>query len=249
MQQVLVADNISKSFTTGTTVHHALKNVCLSVNKGEIVMLMGPSGSGKTTLLSIMGGILSPSSGEISIAGQSMTGVSSTKKGQLRLQHIGFIFQEYNLFPSLSALQNVQVALALRGESGKRARDEAATHLQSVGLGDKLDNHPSKLSGGQKQRLAIARALAGNPTLMLADEPTAALDSENGTIIMNLLKKLAREHNRAVVIVTHDNRIINFADRILRIEDGHLIGPSDSTMNPLARPSQGARSPSGGDKA
>lgn len=222
MEQVLTARNVSKSFRTGTEVHHALKDVSLSVSHGEIVMLMGPSGSGKTTLLSIMGGILSPTGGEVSIGGEPMTNISATRKSQLRLKHIGFIFQEYNLFPSLTALQNVLVALDLRGGTQK-TKEDAIEQLNNVGLGDKLNSYPAKLSGGQKQRLAIARALAGNPNLLLADEPTAALDSQNGLMIMDLLRTLAHTHERAVVIVTHDNRITEFADRILHIEDGKLI--------------------------
>ena len=185
-------------------------------------MLSGPSGSGKTTLLSIMGGILTPSQGEVIIRGRSTTGLDQGGLAELRLKYLGFIFQEYNLFPTLNCLDNLRVALDLRGVRGEEARAAARTGLEAVGLGDRALETPARLSGGQKQRLAIARALAGNPSVLLADEPTAALDSENGARIMRLLRDVAAEQDRAVVIVTHDPRIRDAADRVLFIEDGRL---------------------------
>ncbi|MFV0422339.1 ABC transporter ATP-binding protein [Oleidesulfovibrio sp.] len=213
---------VSKAFGAGDNVHYALRNIDLDIRHREILMLMGPSGSGKTTLLSIMGGILTPTSGDIAVDGVSMSKLSQRQLAQVRLSSIGFIFQEYNLFPTLDCIGNLLVALDLRGIRGTKAKAIAMQRLEDVGMSDKAAEYPAKLSGGQKQRLAIARALAGDPRVLLADEPTAALDSENGLRIMALLQALAREHGRAVVIVTHDNRITRFADRVVRIEDGRL---------------------------
>ncbi len=219
---VLSVCRVSKVFGAAPNQQHALREVSLDVMEGEILMLCGPSGSGKTTLLSIMGGILTPSSGDVLVAGHSMAGLGRQALSALRLRHLGFIFQEYNLFPTLDCLGNVMVALDLQGISGQAAREIAEEKLHAVGLGARLHEDPARLSGGQKQRLAIARALAGNPPVLLADEPTAALDSENGAHIMRLMRELADIHNRAVVIVTHDHRIRDVADRMLVIEDGRL---------------------------
>ena len=192
-------------------------------------MLRGPSGSGKTTLLSIMGGILTPSTGEVLVQGHSMSGLSRQGMSALRLKYMGFIFQEYNLFPTLTVLGNVLVALDLIGIRGKEARETACKILETVGLGGRFEEHPARLSGGQKQRLAIARAIAGAPAVVLADEPTAALDSENGVLIMGLLRNLATTQSTAVVIVTHDYRIKDSADRVAFIEDGLLVeGPGQT---------------------
>jgi putative ABC transport system ATP-binding protein len=214
--------NVSKAFGSGAGRQYALRDVSLDIRHGEILMLMGPSGSGKTTLLSIMGGILAPTAGDITVDGVSIAAMSRRQLAQVRLASIGFIFQEYNLFPTLDCMGNLLVALDLRGIRGATAKKTAMDRLTDVGMADKAREYPAKLSGGQKQRLAIARALSGNPRVLLADEPTAALDSENGLRIMALLQALAREHGRAVVIVTHDNRITGFADRVVRIEDGRL---------------------------
>lgn len=226
MTEALKVQSVCKHFGTGTSIHHALRDISLNVMPGEILMLRGPSGSGKTTLLSIMGGILTPSSGDVLVQGHSMVGLSSKQLSALRLRYIGFIFQEYNLFPTLNSLGNVMVALDLLGIRNAEARGIAAEILETVGLGDKLQEYPARLSGGQKQRLAIARALAGSPAVVLADEPTAALDSENGSLIIGLLRDLARTRSTAVVIVTHDYRIKDAADRVVFIEDGRLVaGP------------------------
>ncbi len=226
MQVALSARSIRKQFGTGDSIQHALRGVSLDVMAGEILMMRGPSGSGKTTMLSIMGGILTPTSGEVIVNGHSMAGLGQAGLAALRLQHLGFIFQEYNLFPTLNCTQNVMVTLDLKGIRGKEAQDRAEKILVAVGLESKLTAYPSKLSGGQKQRLAISRALVGGPAVILADEPTAALDSENGTIVTNLLRDLAKKYNRAVVIVTHDYRIKDVADRVVFIEDGLLVdGP------------------------
>lgn len=219
---LLEAHGISMIFGTGENAQYALRDVHLTVHDGEVLMLRGPSGSGKTTLLSIMGGILSPSEGTLSVAGTIMTGLSTAKRSAMRLKYFGFIFQEYNLFPTLTCSQNIQVALDLRGVPRNEARRIANATLAEVGLAGKLGEMPARLSGGQKQRLAVARALAGSPMVMLADEPTAALDSTNGLMIMSLLRDLAHAGSRAVVVVTHDDRIIPFADRVVHIEDGRI---------------------------
>ena len=213
---------LSKSFGTGQARTVALEAVDLDVSPGELVLLMGPSGSGKTTLLSIMGCILRPDGGSLAVRGVQAVGLSEPELCRLRLAHIGFVFQSYNLFPTLKAVENVMVALDLKGVRGRSARDRAGEVMEAVGLGDKLDSLPADLSGGQKQRLAIARALAADPEIILADEPTAALDSVNGRLVIGLLRDLASSRGRSVVVVTHDNRILEFADRIAHIEDGRL---------------------------
>jgi putative ABC transport system ATP-binding protein len=198
----------------------ALRGVDLEVGYGEVVMLAGPSGSGKTTLLSIVGCILSPSSGSVRLAGEEVFGLSQKELPRIRLERIGFVFQGFNLFPTLTAGENVELMLDLKGIRGDSARQRAQTLLEQVGLGEKYDSFPADLSGGQKQRVAIARALAGDPQIILADEPTAALDSSTGHKIVEMMRLLARDHGRAVVIVTHDRRVLELADRVVRIEDG-----------------------------
>lgn len=209
-----------KTYGAGSSVVHALRGVDLDVNPGEILMLMGPSGSGKTTLLSMMGCILQASSGSIRIDGREVVGLPESQLPAVRLGQFGFIFQGFNLFPALSARENVEIGLRLKGITGSKARRQASNLLDRVGLGDKLDKVPADLSGGQKQRVAIARALAGDPPIILADEPTAALDSHSGTAVMDILSGLARQKDRAVVIVTHDNRVLHYADRTVYIADG-----------------------------
>ncbi|MFM2422976.1 MAG: hypothetical protein RL291_1506 [Pseudomonadota bacterium] len=211
----------------------ALKGVSVTVNAGELTLLMGPSGSGKTTLLSILGCILSQTSGELTIAGNSTTGLSPEELAHLRRQHVGFIFQSYNLFPTLTAEENVRLALDVRGERGSNAVVAAQRALQEVQLHHKLKSLPANMSGGEKQRVAVARALASKPSIILADEPTAALDSENGQSVMQLLARIAQNTEHAVLAVTHDPRTIPYADRILNIEDGLIVGekriPKDDT--------------------
>ncbi len=211
--------DLVKSYGSGNSVVHALCGVDLNVAAGEVLMMMGPSGSGKTTLLSIMGCILRATSGSVKIDGLEVANLRENKLPEVRLKHFGFIFQGFNLFPALTARENVELALKLKGMSKKTA----ATLLEQVGLGDKLKSYPSDLSGGQKQRVAIARALAGDPPIILADEPTAALDSQSGLTVMEILSGLARERQRAVVVVTHDNRVLRFADRIVHIADGRVV--------------------------
>jgi putative ABC transport system ATP-binding protein len=211
-----------KTYTEGNAGTLALRGVDLDVHTGELLMLMGPSGSGKTTLLSIMGCILTATSGSVRIAGTEVTRLREKELPAIRLQHIGFVFQGFNLFPTLSARENVELMLDLKGVSPTDAKKRAQQLLEQVGLGSKNNSFPADLSGGQKQRVAIARALAGDPGIILADEPTAALDSHTGRKVMEMLSELANKRGRAVVIVTHDSRVLDFADRIVRIEDGAI---------------------------
>jgi len=213
---------LNKAFGTGQARTVALDDVTLEVRAGELALFMGPSGSGKTTLLSVMGCILRPDSGSVAIHGRETVGLPEKELCRVRLGKIGFVFQNYNLFPTLRAAENVMVALDLKGVPMRQARERAEEVMDSVGLGDKFQSLPENLSGGQKQRLAIARALASDPEIILADEPTAALDSVNGRVVIGLLRDLARKRGRCVVVVTHDNRIFEFADRIVRIEDGRI---------------------------
>jgi putative ABC transport system ATP-binding protein len=221
---VLEADNVVKELGKGAGKVMALKGVSLSLVQGELTLLMGPSGSGKTTLLSILGCILTPTSGDIRIVGQSTAGLKPEELAELRRKYIGFIFQSYNLFPTLSALENVRIALDVIGRKGYPAAQRAEEVLREVGLGNRLQNYPTQLSGGEQQRVAVARAIAASPSIVLADEPTAALDSENGHAVMALLARIAKEQNRSVLAVTHDPRTLGYADRVIRIEDGKIVG-------------------------
>lgn len=214
---------VSKSYGEGDAVVHALVGVDLTVHQGEMLFLMGPSGSGKTTLLSIMGCILRPTSGSVRIAGEEVVGLSEREMPRIRLRRIGFIFQGFNLFPALTVQENIELALDLKGIRGREARRRSGDLLARVGLSDKAAQWPANLSGGQKQRVAIARALAGEPGIILADEPTAALDGTTGRAILDLLRELAHEKGRAIVIVTHDSRALAYADRLVTIEDGRIL--------------------------
>ncbi|ARV63030.1 ABC transporter ATP-binding protein [Nostocales cyanobacterium HT-58-2] len=199
-----------------------LKEIDWEIQKGDIEILMGPSGSGKTTLLSILAGLLTPTAGSVYLLGQEITRMSRTELAWFRRHHIGFIFQDFNLFPALTAIENIEAALNVKGIRGKSARKEAQALLEQVGLGDKAKQLPRDLSGGQKQRVAIARALTGRPQVIMADEPTAALDSHSGHLVMELLRGLAKEQGCTVLIVTHDPRILDLADRVAYMEDGVL---------------------------
>jgi putative ABC transport system ATP-binding protein len=223
-KSVLQAHKIVKELGSGAGLVVALKGVSLDLVPGELTLLMGPSGSGKTTLLSILGCIMTPTSGEVSIAGESVNGRSPEELAKVRRDHIGFIFQSYNLFPTLNAIENVRMALDVRGITGFAATSRAEEVLREVGLGHRLMNYPGNLSGGEQQRVAVARAIASSPSIVLADEPTAALDSENGHAVMALLAKIAKEQGRSVLAVTHDPRTLGYADRVVRIEDGRIVG-------------------------
>jgi putative ABC transport system ATP-binding protein len=234
VQPAIAVRKLTKTYTEGASSSPALRGVDLDVNPGELVLLMGPSGSGKTTLLSIMGCILSPSSGSVRIAGREVGNLSQKELPDVRLENIGFVFQGFNLFPTLTAAENVELMLYLKGIRGEAATRRAGELLEQVGLGEKLQSFPADLSGGQKQRVAIARALAGDPKIVLADEPTAALDSHTGRTVIEMMQRLAHERARAVVVVTHDSRVAEFADRIVRIEDGLIAKPHRDSEVPSA---------------
>jgi putative ABC transport system ATP-binding protein len=220
----LEAEDVVKELGQGAGLVLALKGVSLQLIPGELTLLMGPSGSGKTTLLSILGCIMQPTSGKLRINGESVVGLSPEELAKIRRDHIGFIFQSYNLFPTLNAIENVRIALDVRGISGFAATGRAEEVLRDVGLGHRLTNYPGNLSGGEQQRVAVARAIASSPSIVLADEPTAALDSENGHAVMALLSRIAKEQQRSVLAVTHDPRTLGYADRVVRIEDGRIVG-------------------------
>jgi putative ABC transport system ATP-binding protein len=222
MKPVIRLRGVSKTYGEGAAAVTALADIDLDVYAGDILMLCGPSGSGKTTLLSIMGGILRATRGIVQVCGEDIAGLRESELPRVRLGNFGFMFQGFNLFPALTAQENVEVALTLRGRSKRRARAEAGELLEQVGLAPKRAAYPADLSGGQKQRVAIARALAGDPPVLLADEPTAALDTASGQTVMEILRRLAEERGRAVVIVTHDSRVLDYGTRMVRIADGRI---------------------------
>jgi putative ABC transport system ATP-binding protein len=224
MNPAIAVRQLTKTYTEGAAGTLALGGVDLDVHSGELLMLMGPSGSGKTTLLSIMGCILTATSGSVRIGGREVSILREKDLPAIRLEHIGFVFQGFNLFPTLTAGENVELMLDLKKAPKAKAKKRAHELLDQIGLGDKYDAFPADLSGGQKQRVAIARALAGDPGIILADEPTASLDSHTGRNVMQQMTELAHQRGRAVVIVTHDSRVLDFADRIVRIEDGVIAG-------------------------
>ena len=224
MQPVLEATDIVKFLGSGAAQVQALKGVSLALAGGELTLLMGPSGSGKTTLLSVLGCMLTPTRGSVRVAGRSTDGAGPEELAQFRRNHVGFIFQSFHLFPTLTAVDNVRLALDVRGERSANAVAKAKEALARVGLSHKIRSYPLELSGGEQQRVAIARAIVANASAILADEPTAALDSENGHIIMSLLARIANHPARGVLVVTHDPRILPFANRVVRIEDGYIVG-------------------------
>jgi putative ABC transport system ATP-binding protein len=221
-QPAVAGRDLTMTYRSGNTHVAALRGVSLDIMPGEFLLLMGPSGSGKTTLVSILGGILTPTAGAVVAFGEQVTSMSARQLARFRLHHVGFVFQGFNLFAALSARENVQLALSLKGVRGSSARDQAGDLLGEVGLADKTERLPRDLSAGEKQRVAIARALAGSPPLIMADEPTASLDSDNGRRVTELLRALAKDRGCAVLTVTHDQRIIDCADRIVHLEDGAL---------------------------
>jgi putative ABC transport system ATP-binding protein len=217
---IIQTRRIEKNFHEGRETISVLRGIDFSAERGEIVSLEGPSGSGKTTFLSILGCILTPTSGEVLIDGEP---VEAKKLADVRKQSLGFVFQQFNLFPSLTALENIEYSLNVKGVRGKEARTEALRVIEAVGLGDRQNFLPRDLSGGQKQRVAIARALAGSAPILLADEPTANLDSTVGTQVLEMFRGLAKKENRALVIVTHDPKVRTIADRVVKIQDGALV--------------------------
>jgi putative ABC transport system ATP-binding protein len=220
---IIEAKSIKKTLGSGAGEVQALRGIDLSLRRGELTLLMGPSGSGKTTLLLILGCMLAPTSGSVTVCGTSTSEADEEGLAKIRRDHIGFVFQSFHLFPTLTAAQNVQLALDIRGERGRKARAKSREALNQVGLEQKTGSLPQELSGGEQQRVAIARAIVANPSIVLADEPTAALDSGNGQITMRILASIAHERGSAVLVVTHDPRVLPFADRIVEIEDGMLV--------------------------
>lgn len=223
---------VEKHFGEGNNRIHVLKKVNLQAYAGEIMMLVGPSGCGKTTLLSAIAGTLRVEAGEVNVFGKPLHSMPSGALTRFRASNIGFIFQQFNLIPTLSIAENVSVPLMIQGSSSRKALDKARAALESVGLGPRWREHPNKLSGGQQQRVAIARALVHEPPLVICDEPTAALDAQNGEIVLELFRNVARTPNRAVIIVTHDNRIFSYADRIARMDDGEIVDVSAQKSTP-----------------
>jgi putative ABC transport system ATP-binding protein len=214
--------NVVKSYGTGSAKVMALRGIDLDVRKGELMMLVGPSGCGKTTLISVVAGILDQDTGDCRVLGENLISLTPRKKTQFRGQNVGFVFQAFNLLPTLSAAENAAVPLLINGLPRAKAIDRAKAMLTRVGLGDRAHSLPAQLSGGQQQRVAIARALVHDPRLIVCDEPTSALDHETGHKVMDLLREVALGDGRALVIVTHDARIFGFADRIARMDDGRI---------------------------
>jgi putative ABC transport system ATP-binding protein len=214
---------VTKTYTAGSTKVPALRGVDLQVKVGELLMLVGPSGCGKTTLISVLAGILDHEGGDCLVFDQDLRAMAQDRRTRFRGVNIGFVFQAFNLLPTLTVTENVAVPLLINGVKGAAAREQAVRILEQVGLGDKLHTLPAQLSGGQQQRVAIARALVHGPRLIVCDEPTSALDADTGHKVMEVLRERALSHDRALIIVTHDNRIFNFADRIARMDDGRIV--------------------------
>ncbi|MCW1915020.1 ABC transporter ATP-binding protein [Luteolibacter sp. GHJ8] len=214
---------LSKSYRKGTTIVTPLEKLDLEVARGEFLALMGPSGSGKTTLLNLLSGIDSPTEGSLVIGGREIAKLNRRELTKWRANHVGYIFQLYHLVPVLSAFENVELPLLLAPMSKKERRERVESALTLVGLADRMHHTPSELSGGQEQRVAIARALVANPELLVADEPTGDLDRESATRILDLLRQLSRDHGKTIVMVTHDPKAAEAADRTLHLEKGQLI--------------------------
>jgi putative ABC transport system ATP-binding protein len=226
---VIEAVDIAKVLGTGAARVQALHGVSVSLYGGELALLMGPSGSGKTTLLSILGCILTPTTGTVRVLGRSTKGARAEILAKLRREHIGFVFQTYHLFPTLNATDNVRLALEVRDNRPRGTAGRAKEALDRVGLSHKARAYPRELSSGEQQRVAIARAIVGNASIILADEPTAALDTENGRAIMKILNAVARDDSRGVLVVTHDPRLEAYSDRIIHIEDGRIVREEQGT--------------------
>ena len=226
---------VSRTYRVGGGEVHAVREIDLTIDAGDAVAIAGPSGSGKTTLLQLLGALDRPSSGEVLFEGRDLARMGDGQLGKLRLGTFGFVFQQFNLIPTLTAAQNVEVALAPRGVKGSRRRERVLALLDSVGLAARADHVPSKLSGGEQQRVAIARALANEPHVLLADEPTGNLDSETGAEIIDLLLALSGEGRRTVVVVTHDSDIAERARRVVRMQDGHLLPTEERVAADVGR--------------
>jgi putative ABC transport system ATP-binding protein len=224
MQIAVTLSNITKEFPVGDETIRVLNDISAEIRIGELTMLVGPSGCGKTTLISILSGILSTTKGEVDVLGKRLSMMSDRAKVVFRRVSIGFIFQQYNLLPALTAAENAAMPLIAAGMHDASATDKARIVLQKIGMQEQTEKLPRQLSGGQQQRIAIARALVHNPQLIVCDEPTAALDAKTGQAVMQILRDVANDENRAVLVVTHDSRIYHYADRILEMSDGRIIG-------------------------
>jgi putative ABC transport system ATP-binding protein len=226
----IVCRGVTKEFGTGGARVMALRGVDLDVPYGELLLLVGESGCGKTTLLSVVAGILDPTAGEVSVLGTDITQLYGRHKVNFRGKNLGFVFQQYNLLPSLTAAENAAIPLIILGHARGKAVARAKEILDQMGMGKRVNALPSELSGGQQQRVAIARALVHNPSIIICDEPTAALDAENGQKILEILAQVAVQADRAVVVVTHDNRIFQYGDRIAHMEDGRIDSIQDKAQ-------------------
>jgi putative ABC transport system ATP-binding protein len=227
----VICRGVTKEYGSGETRVRALSGIDLEIDYGCMTLLVGPSGCGKTTLISIMAGLLDPTAGQVVLLGQDRASLTGRKLVRFRAENIGFVFQQYNLLPSLTAAENVAVPLIIRGYPRAEAVKKGAQMLEAVGMGDKVNSYSRQLSGGQQQRVAIARALVNDPRLLVCDEPTAALDARSGRNVMELLKKTTVHPDRAVIVVTHDNRVFDFGDRIVSMSDGR-IDQITRTTNP-----------------
>ncbi|NOT03995.1 MAG: ABC transporter ATP-binding protein [Anaerolineales bacterium] len=226
------AEDLTKVYQMGDTEVRALDGASFTINKGEMIAIMGPSGSGKSTLMSIIGCLDVPSSGKYSLDGESVESLDETELAEVRGHKIGFVFQQFNLLARTSALDNVMLPLTYAGYSGKERENRARKALERVGLGDRTHHAPNELSGGQQQRVAIARAIVNEPNILLADEPTGALDSKTGVEIMDLFQRLHSENGQTVILVTHDAHVARHTDRIIKLSDGKIVS-DEANPNPI----------------
>jgi putative ABC transport system ATP-binding protein len=232
----LQARNVRKSFVSGRIESTVLHDLTLDVRAGELTLISGPSGCGKSTLLAILSGLQPADTGQVHALGHELSGLSMRALEHFRLQHTGFVFQGFNLFPALSALEQVELPLSYMGLAKSVARQRAIDSLEEVGLGPRMQLRPAELSGGEKQRVAIARALAKQPELLFADEPTSALDAANGQIVIDILHRIARVHGTTVLCVSHDPRLVGHADRVLAMEDGRILSDHVPTASEAKEP-------------
>lgn len=232
MSVVLSLQGVSKSYGEGAVEVHALRNATFTVSRGELVAVMGPSGSGKSTLLTLAGGLENPTSGTVSIDDREISTMTANERAQMRRRSIGFVFQDFNLLPGLTALENISLPLELDGTPARIAQKHASAALERLGLSERASHFPDTLSGGERQRVAIARALVGDKSLLLADEPTGALDSVNGESVMRLLRSSCHESNIAGVVVTHDGQLASWADRVVFMRDGRIVDETLAAKGP-----------------